>query len=135
MTMGDRSSNDRLALSYRDTRMAEIGPVYFPVFSFSPGRLPLSTLEELLLLIHSVCGTREELDIYIYIYTFDLPTHWVLHHPTKLLSVQWHCLAALPGVRKHDRNRAVLRPHPSLQSSDCRHSPEMGERLGYRLEP
>ena len=48
--------------------MAEIGPVYFPVFSFSPGRLPLSTLEELLLLIHSVCGTREELDIYIYIH-------------------------------------------------------------------
>ena len=33
--MGDRTFNDRLALSYRDTGMSEICPVYFSDFAFS----------------------------------------------------------------------------------------------------
>ena len=61
MTMRDRTPNDRLALPYRDTGMAEIGLVYFPVLSFSSGRLPLDT-RHVLNDVPGMCGTREEVD-------------------------------------------------------------------------
>ena len=51
-----------LALLYRDTGMAEIGTAYFPRVSFSPGRLPLGTREEL----NDVCVILERSSI-IYI--------------------------------------------------------------------
>ena len=55
MTLGDRSFNDRLVLSYRDTGMAEIDSAYCSRYSFSPRRLPLGTLEEL----NDVCVVLE----------------------------------------------------------------------------
>ena len=60
ITMGETSSNDRLALPYRNNGMSEIGHVYFPVFSFSSGRPPFWNS---IGAKRCLCGTREELNI------------------------------------------------------------------------